>query len=82
MDPAGHYVRRLIANQPAAAVPRTIGPPPVPPRPLVFPNDRDPLAVSRPLVTTLPNPGTGHGRDLEDRLNAWAEERAFWRSLP
>jgi hypothetical protein len=58
-------MRRLIASQQAqqeAAMPRTIGPAPVPPRPLVFPNDRGPAPVSPPYITTLPNPGTGHGR--------------------
>ncbi|MDQ3694359.1 MAG: hypothetical protein M3464_12120 [Chloroflexota bacterium] len=59
-------VRRLIANQQGAVLPRTIGPAPVPPRPLIFPNDRLPPPVSRPHITTLPNPGTGHGRGVAD----------------
>ncbi len=76
-------VRRLIANQQVhqgAALPRTIGPAPVPPRPLVFPNDQGPHPVSRPSVVALPNPDTGHGRGVSGILNARADELAFWRN--
>ncbi len=65
-------VRRLIASQQGAVLPRTIGPAPVPPRPLVFPNDRGPHPVSRPSVVALPNPGHDRsaGRRSADILNA------------